>query len=55
MATRIRFTGWLTYSGETGLSPDSAVETALDRGDRHSAYSLSLDEVLTVDEVPDEE
>ena len=55
MATQIRFTGWLTYRGETSMWPANAVNTALERGDKHAEYSLSLDEVLSVEEVPDED
>ncbi len=55
MATQIRFTGWLTYRGEWDRPPGDAVDIALERGDKHAEYSLSLDEVLSVEEVPDEE
>ncbi|MFI8084328.1 hypothetical protein ACIF6L_26440 [Kitasatospora sp. NPDC086009] len=55
MAKQIHFTGWLTYSGHWDRSPDDAVDIALELGDKHAGYSLSLDEVLSVEDVPDEE
>lgn len=55
MKTRIKFTGYLDYDGETDLAPDDAVDIALERGDKHAEYTLWCEDIESVEEVGDDE